>query len=387
MFIGYPGERNIMADTAVRSTLVAGRMPSVIEEIFMSNAIKTVNVARNDTLTRIASRNSVSLEALLAANPQIRGADLLTIGQPVHIPLDQRPSKPSAPIPDAPHHAQKPAKRPDSAVRHEVLPGVCACGRDLTLGELAAIFPTRRRDQLDPFLVPMNRMMAAYGIDTCLRKAHALAQIGHESGSLRYRAEILPRGVTEQEAYAGYKGRGLIQITFKAKYQEYGRYKGMDFLGENRLKLETIEYATDSAGWFWNFGSPYKLNDYADKNDLILISTAINGGFNGFDDRAAIFTRAHKALRAAECKTAANRSPDYLPFERSKAYDTRDMAFAWGLWSDPASSRHGLAKDPARAKAGYLRFLELNNSNPIARRRFGFKSTTAMIDHAREKSR
>jgi len=353
----------------------------------MSNAIKTVNVERNDTLTRIASRNSVSLEALLAANPQIRNADALAIGQPVHIPLDQPPSQPAARAPEAPQQSQTPAKQPVNAVRREVLPGTCACGRDLTLDELAAIFPTRRRDQLDPFLAPMNRMMAAYGIDSCLRKAHALAQIGHESGSLRYRAEVLPRGVTEQEAYAGYKGRGLIQITFKDKYQEYGRYKGMDFLGENRLKLETVEYATDSAGWFWNFGSPYKLNDYADKNDLILISTVINGGFNGFDDRAAIFRRAHKALRAAECKTAANRSPDYLPFERSKAYDTRDMAFAWGLWSDPASSRHGLAKDPARAKAGYLRFLELNNSNPIARRRFGFKSTTAMIDHARERSR
>jgi len=141
MFIGYPGERNIMADTAVRSTLVAGRMPSVIEEIFMSNAIKTVNVARNDTLTRIASRNSVSLEALLAANPQIRGADLLTIGQPVHIPLDQPPSQPVAPVPETSQQSQQPAKQLDSAVRHEVLPGVCACGRDLTLGELPQSSP------------------------------------------------------------------------------------------------------------------------------------------------------------------------------------------------------------------------------------------------------
>jgi len=161
----------------------------------MSNAIKTVNVERNDTLTRIASRNSVSLEALLAANPQIRSADALAIGQPVHIPLDQPPSQPVAPAPGAPQQSQTPAKQPDSAVRHEVLPGACACGRDLTLDELAAIFPTRRRDQLEPFLGPMNRMMAAYGIDSCLRKAHALAQIGHESGSLRYRAVRTQQGV------------------------------------------------------------------------------------------------------------------------------------------------------------------------------------------------
>lgn len=111
----------------------------------MSNAIKTVNVERNDTLTGIATRNSVSLEALLAANPQIRSADLLTIGQPVHIPLDQPPSQPSTPIPETPQQSPEPAKQPDSAGRHEVLPGVCACGRGLTLDELAAIFPTRRR--------------------------------------------------------------------------------------------------------------------------------------------------------------------------------------------------------------------------------------------------
>jgi len=350
----------------------------------MSNGVKTVHVERNDTLTRIASRNSVTLEALLAANPQIRQVDALAIGQEVQIPLDRPASEPAAPVRD---DAKQPAQQADTTVGRQVLPGLCACARDLTLDELAAIFPTRRRDQLAPFLAPLNRMMAAYGIDSCLRKAHVLAQIGHESGSLRYRAEILPRGVTEEEAYAGYKGRGLIQITFKAKYLEYGRYKGVDFLGENRLKLESVEYATDSAGWFWNFGSPYKLSDYADRNDLILISTAINGGFNGFDDRAAIFTRSHKVLRAADCKTASHRSPAYLPFEKSRAYDTRDMAFAWGLWSDPASSRHGLVKSAAAAKSGFLRFLELNNTNPIGRRRFGFKSTTAMIDHARERSR
>lgn len=122
MFTGYPGGLNILAESAVRSTLVAGCMPLVMEEIHMSNAIKTVNVERNDTLTRIATRNSVSLEALLAVNPQIRRADSVTIGQPVHIPLDQPPSQPVAPIGDAPVQSRQLETQPDSAVRHEVLP-------------------------------------------------------------------------------------------------------------------------------------------------------------------------------------------------------------------------------------------------------------------------
>ena len=460
----------------------------------MTEIIKTVPVERNDTMTRIARRNSVSLDALLAINPQIRNPNVLKIGEAVHIPgnkftltvrfvnswnlppvgirfellvgkavlaqgrvglLDNEvdisvaegasvalraqrlgetelhpaanflargvhpvvvarinavrlPSLSNLHPKSAPKTAQKPAEKAaapagpartdqgqpnqpatnaDGAAEHRILPGDCACGRDLTIDELVAIFPSRKKAQLEPFLVPINAMLKMYEIDSCMRKAHALAQIGHESGSLRYRAEILPAGKTEEEAYAGYKGRGLIQITFKAKYQEYGDYKCMNFLDENRLKLETHEYATDSAGWFWNFGSPYKLSEYADKNDLILISTAINGGFNGFDDRASIFKRAHGVLLAPKCKTEENRSADFLPFEKSKAYHTRDMAFGWGLWSDPNSKKHGLTKDAAASKAGYLRFLELNKTHPIKRRRFGFKSTQAMIDHAEERSK
>lgn len=457
----------------------------------MSEIIKTVPIGRGETLTGIAKRHSVSLNALLAVNPQIRHPDALKIGEPVHIPGEkfmltvrfvnswdlppvgvryelvagkavlakgriglfdneaelkvvegahiglraqrlgdadlisvanfvakgahpvvvarinavklpslsdlhpkseaappQKPtSKPTGPARTDQGQPHQQGKGAEGAAEHRILPGECACGRDLTIDELAAIFPARKKAQLEPFLTPINQMATTYGMDSCMRKAQALAQIGHESGSLRYRAEILPAGKTEQAAYAGYKGRGLIQITFKKKYEEYGSYKGIDFLGENRLKLETYQYATDSAGWFWNFGSPYKLNDYADKNDLILISTAINGGFNGFDDRAAIFKRAHRVLNAPKCKTESNRFTAYLTFEKSKAYDTRDMAFAWGLWSDPQSKRHGLTKDAAESKAGYARFLELNKTNPIIRRRFGFVSTEAMIKHAEERSK
>lgn len=115
-----------------------------------------------------------------------------------------------------------------------------------------------------------------------------MAQIGHESGSLRYRAEILPEGTTEEKSYDGYKGRGLIQATLKDNYSKHGKYKGEDFLGENRLKLETHEYAADSAGWFLNHGSTYRLIDYFDANDLIFVSAVVNGGFNGFNDRASI---------------------------------------------------------------------------------------------------
>lgn len=279
-------------------------------------------------------------------------------------------------------------KNEKGAAEHQILPGECACGRALSIDELAAIFPARKKAELTPFLEPLNKMMATYQIDSCLKKAHALAQIGHESGCLRYRAEILPKGATEDKSYDGYMGRGLIQITFKNNYQRYGKHKGQNFLDENRTKLESHEYAADSAGWFWTSGTPFNLNDYAADNDLIFISAAINGGFIGFDDRELIFGRAHRALNAHECKNQKNRSPAYLPFEKSKAYDTRDLAFAWGLWSDPdETKRKGLEKNSDASKTGYKRFIELNQANPIKNKRFGFKDTKSMLERAEERSK
>lgn len=266
----------------------------------MSQVIKTVRVENNDTLSRIARQNRVSLEALLAVNPQIRNPDLLPVGDQILVPADefaltvrfinswhlppvgtryeiivddallamgkvrlfdneadiavadgatvevraqrigdsdlhqvasfvanraqalfvvrvnvgefreqdktgadsepvtpnpvQPVPQPRVPAGAEPDQSRPVDTRPADAPGTQAIPGECACRRDLTLDELAAIFPTRPQEKLEPFLAPLNRMMVAYGIDTCLRKAHALAQIGHESGSLRYRAEILPAG-------------------------------------------------------------------------------------------------------------------------------------------------------------------------------------------------
>jgi putative chitinase len=294
----------------------------------------------------------------------------------------RKQSQPSKKDQGAPN---RPTKNDKGAAEHQILPGECACGRDLTIDELAAIFPARKKGDLKPYLAPLNSMFKTYGIDSCLRKTHALAQIGHESGSLRYRAEVLPKGKKESDVYDGYKGRGLIQITYRKNYAKYGKFKGISFIDDDRTKLENHEYATDSAGWYWCHGTAHDLNGYADKNDLIYISASINGGFNGFDDRAAIFARVHRALNAPKCKVEANRSAAYLCFRDSAAFNARDMAFAWGYWSDPASKRKGLKKENEASKAGYKRFLDLNESDPIKKVRFGFDTTDDMINHAKEK--
>lgn len=310
------------------------------------------------------------------------------------------PKTPASPQPPAGKPATLPATKandqgvdhardsnPQAQPEHQLLPGDCACGKDITIDQLAAIFSSRKKADLKPFLVPMNAMMSKYAINSCLRKSHALAQIGHESGGLRYLAEVLPKGVKEADVYDGYKGRGLIQITYKRNYERYGNFVGKDYLEKNKANLEKIDDATDSAGWYWSNGAAEDLNPYADKNDLLQISTSINGAFNGFDDRAAIFRRAHAALLCPSCKVIANRSAQYLGFDKSKIYDQRDVAFAWGYWSDPNSSKRGLAKNAAAANAGYARFLELNEKKPIKKPRFGFKKTEDMIKLATDRTK
>jgi hypothetical protein len=79
--------------------------------------------------------------------------------------------------------------------------------------------------------------MTRYDINTPLRQAHFLAQIGHESSELRYRQELASGAAYENRRDLGntrtgdgprYKGRGLIQLTGRANYSEYTRTGGLD---------------------------------------------------------------------------------------------------------------------------------------------------------------
>ena len=166
------------------------------------------------------------------------------------------------------------------------------------------------------YLEPLNAAMEEFGIDTPQRQAAFLAQIAHESGSLRYVHEL-----ASGEAYEGrqdlgndqpgdgvrYKGRGLIQITGKANYRACGDALGVDLVAHPEL-LEGPELACRSAAWFWRNaklrdGSTVDLNEYADKGDIITISKIINVGIihtkikpNGLGERIASYERAQEVL-------------------------------------------------------------------------------------------
>ncbi len=230
---------------------------------------------------------------------------------------------------------------------------VCACNRDLTIDELAGIFTHSVEADRKTLLPVINDAFKAHGLTTCLRKAHILTQIGPETNDMQWLKE---RGAK----HGGYEGRGLLQLTFLDAYTKYGKSVDHDFLGEHAKEVEEPKWAADSAGWFWE---KYKeLNSWADKNDLMWICCKINGGFIGYDERRARLPIALDWLLVHTCKVANIGDQVYVPYDKSGIYDNRVYSFAWGLWNDPTSKVQGIAKrDPADRKAGYQRYLDLQD--------------------------
>jgi len=170
----------------------------------------------------------------------------------------------------------------------------------MNIDQLLTIMPFSGR-KAALFLNSLNAAMAEFDINTPARQAAFLAQIGHESGQLRYVRELATGHAYEGRHDLGniragdgvcYKGRGLIQITGRANYAACGAGLGLDLLTHPDL-LEQPVNACRSAGWFWKTRG---LNALADDGDQLRITKRINGGTNGLADRLALFAVAKRVL-------------------------------------------------------------------------------------------
>lgn len=186
---------------------------------------------------------------------------------------------------------------------------------------LAACTGCRSPERAAQWLAPIEEAMGLYGVDTPLRKAAFLAQIGHESGGLRYSTELWGPTPT-QTRYEGradlgntqpgdgkrFRGHGLIQVTgrssharmrdrLRAKFPE----RGVPDFEADPEALALPEWAALSAADFWD---DHRLNDWADRGDFDGVSDIINrgrktakeGDANGYDDRLALYYVARKVL-------------------------------------------------------------------------------------------
>ena len=178
----------------------------------------------------------------------------------------------------------------------------------MTLDQLRAAMPSSGK-RAEIFLAPLNAAMEEFEINTPIRQAAFLAQIAHESGSLRYVRELASGaaydtgrlaerlGNTPEDDGDGerYRGRGLIQITGTANYSACSAalYGDSQHLLDHPELLELPDAAARSACWFWHSRG---LNELADNGDFTKITKRINGGLNGYDDRFAYWTRAQKVM-------------------------------------------------------------------------------------------
>jgi putative chitinase len=172
--------------------------------------------------------------------------------------------------------------------------------RGLSVMKLCAIFAEAPSERIERYFPALQETLRRYDIGSPLRQCHFLAQIGHESGELRYTEEIASGAAYEGRADLGntepgdgvrFKGRGLIQLTGRANYQAYGDAVGRDLCGDGRWTAvaEDPALCVDVAGWFW---SRRGLNLLADEDNVHRITRRINGGLNGLEDRQAKLARA-----------------------------------------------------------------------------------------------
>lgn len=166
--------------------------------------------------------------------------------------------------------------------------------------------PNFKGYDLDRIVGYMNKFAAEFDINTPARWAQYLAQIAHESAEMRYTKELASGAAYDTDRLAQrlgntpqadgdgqrYKGRGLIQLTGRANYEEYKKYCGFDVVKDPDLLAKPVG-AIRSSMWFWRLNG---LNILADKGEFVLITKRINGGTNGIEDRRKYLIRAKNVL-------------------------------------------------------------------------------------------
>lgn len=195
---------------------------------------------------------------------------------------------------------------------------------------LKKIFPLGRNNEL--YLPHLNKLLPEYAVNTPLRIAHFLAQVGHESAQLNTVSENLnysyagllkvfgkyfnlrtaalyarkPEKIANR-VYANrmnngdeksgdgwkFRGRGLIQCTGRSNYERLAKFIDKP-VEETVAYLETPEGAVLSAVWYWH---ERRINTIADRDDLEAVTRAVNGGLNGLKDRRIYLQRAKAALK------------------------------------------------------------------------------------------
>ena len=205
----------------------------------------------------------------------------------------------------------------------------------LTLNQLKQLLP--RNQHVSYWHHALEQLLPDYEINTPRRMAAFIAQCAHESGgfttlkeNLNYKPmslrKLFPKyfdtdelaqqycskpnkqaaianriyanrmGNGDEASGDGYRfsGRGLIQLTGRATWQEFADSIETS-LADLDEYMQTFEGACQSACFFWE---SRKLNQYADASDIVTLTRKINGGTIGLEDRKKHYEHALHILGA-----------------------------------------------------------------------------------------
>ncbi|MFA3790386.1 peptidoglycan-binding protein [Aliiglaciecola sp. SL4] len=147
--------------------------------------------------------------------------------------------------------------------------------------------------------------LASYQINTRLRIAHFMGQVTHECAGFRTTEEFASGAAYEGRSDLGndqvgdgkrFKGRGLIQLTGRANYRQYGKKLNLSLEDDPNIAADPA-ISLKIACEYWR---TRKINAVADLDDLIRATKLVNGGTNGLDDRRKYLQKAKRALAAIE---------------------------------------------------------------------------------------
>jgi putative chitinase len=167
----------------------------------------------------------------------------------------------------------------------------------------------------------LQATLEAYEINTRLRIAHFLGQTCHESAGFRTTEEFASGAAYEGRKDLGnvkrgdgrrYKGRGLLQLTGRANYAEYGKALGVDLENNPAMAAEPA-LSLKIACEYWK---RRKLNADCDRDDIRATTRKINGGLNGLKDRSNYIRKAKEALARIEGIQLAGAASELRPVLR-----------------------------------------------------------------------
>jgi|HubBroStandDraft_4_1064222.scaffolds.fasta_scaffold77906_2 putative chitinase len=174
-----------------------------------------------------------------------------------------------------------------------------------TMREVAPTFTGAPAASQAKIIAEVGAVLAAtlesYDIKNRLRIAHFLGQTCEESAGYRTTEEFASGKEYEGRADLGntqkgdgprYKGRGLLQLTGRANYVDYGKALGVDLVNNPTLAAQPA-LSLKIACEYWK---RHNINADCDRDDVQAVTRKVNGGLNGLSDRIAFTQKAKAAV-------------------------------------------------------------------------------------------